>query len=124
MRLHRHSSAEKALFWDELMESFFRAMIQHIRDRGELKLFFLQIDERQVASALGFDQGDALFLYNSGFDRQYAHLSVGLLLKAFCVQHAIADGKKKFDFLRGEEPYKYDLGGVDHPIYQLEIRWP
>jgi hypothetical protein len=44
------------------------------------------------------------------------------LLKAFCIQEAIEGGKARFDFLRGREPYKYDLGGVDTPLYRVRIR--
>ena len=34
----------------------------------------------------------------------------------------IEAGREAFDFLRGDEGYKYQLGGVDSPIYQLVIR--
>jgi len=122
LNLMRVSHSGKAAFMDERMERFFRAMAERVRDRGELKLYFLEIEDKRVAGAMCFDQGDELLLYNSGFDRDYGHLSVGLLLKAFCLRDAIATGKKEFDFLRGEEPYKYDLGGVDQPIYRLEVR--
>jgi hypothetical protein len=35
---------------------------------------------------------------------------------------AILFGKRRFDFLRGNEPYKYDWGAVDEPIQRLLVR--
>ena len=61
-------------------------------------------------------------IYNSGYDPQYAYLSVGLLSKAACLRHAIEDGRKRLDFLRGNEPYKYDLGGKDLQVYRCLIK--
>ena len=36
--------------------------------------------------------------------------SAGLLLKALTIRHAIDEGLAYYDFLRGDEAYKYDLG--------------
>ena len=38
------------------------------------------------------------------------------------VERAIADGKRRLDFLRGDEPYKYEWGAVDEPIQRLLVR--
>jgi CelD/BcsL family acetyltransferase involved in cellulose biosynthesis len=35
---------------------------------------------------------------------------------------AIQLGKTRFDFLRGNEPYKYEWGAVDEPIQRLLVR--
>jgi CelD/BcsL family acetyltransferase involved in cellulose biosynthesis len=61
-------------------------------------------------------------MYNSGYDPQYASLSVGLLSKALCLRDAIESGRRCFDLLRGNEPYKYDLGAKDQTIYRCVIR--
>ena len=63
-----------------------------------------------------------MLLYNSGYDPDYSKLSVGLLLKALCLKEAIEDGKEYLDFLRGKEPYKYDLGAKDVQLYQVILR--
>jgi CelD/BcsL family acetyltransferase involved in cellulose biosynthesis len=31
-------------------------------------------------------------------------------------------GKTRFDFLRGNEPYKYEWGAVDEPIQRVLVR--
>jgi len=121
LRLHRLSRPEKAAFMDRAMEEFFRAIIAHFRPLGRMKTYFLALDGQRVAATLCVEHGDELWLYNSGFDRDYAQQSVGLALKAFCIEDAIARGKRKVDFLRGREPYKYDLGAQDVPVYRLRL---
>ena len=38
------------------------------------------------------------------------------------VARALAAGRRRFDFLRGNEPYKYEWGAVDEPIQRLLVR--
>ena len=60
-------------------------------------------------------------LYNSGHDPEYRYYSVGLLLHSLCLRDALERGYRYFDFLRGNEPYKYRLGGRDHRIYRIAL---
>lgn len=121
LRLHRLSAEAKAAFMTPEMERYFRALVDQFGPAGLLRLYFLEIDGVRVASLILFDYGNEFLLYNSGYDPAYAPLSVGLLLKAYCIRDAIGEGKRAYDFLQGNEPYKYDLGGVDVPIFQLRL---
>jgi CelD/BcsL family acetyltransferase involved in cellulose biosynthesis len=38
------------------------------------------------------------------------------------ISRALAEGVRQFDFLRGDEPYKYEWGAHDEPIQRLLIR--
>jgi CelD/BcsL family acetyltransferase involved in cellulose biosynthesis len=38
------------------------------------------------------------------------------------VERALASGKRRMDFLRGNEGYKYEWGAVDEPIQRLLVR--
>lgn len=121
LRLFLESREAKTKFLTPRMEAFFKDIFRMASSNGWLRLFFLKIAGTRVASAMVFDTGDTFYLYNSGYDKRFSHLSVGLLLKARCVEEAITAGKKRFDFLRGKEPYKYDLGGIDQPVYRCRI---
>jgi len=46
----------------------------------------------------------------------------GLLLHAQSIRFAIASGLRFYDMLRGDEKYKYSLGGKDHPLFNLKIK--
>jgi CelD/BcsL family acetyltransferase involved in cellulose biosynthesis len=37
-------------------------------------------------------------------------------------QRAIESGRTRFDFLRGNEPYKYEWGAVDAPVERLLVQ--
>lgn len=122
LRLLRASREDKAQFLTAPREAFMRAMAIALAQEGYLYLFFMEISGVRVAAALCFYYRGELSLYNSGYDLAYSSLSVGLLLKALCIREAIERGAAVFDFLRGAEPYKYDLGGKDHRLWQLTIR--
>jgi CelD/BcsL family acetyltransferase involved in cellulose biosynthesis len=63
-------------------------------------------------------------LYNSGFHPDHAALSPGLVLLAALVRDAIARGKRRFDFLRGEERYKYEFGPTAEDVYRVRVEGP
>ncbi len=121
-RLHRLSSSEKAEFMTDSRERFFTELMEAAAARGRLKLSMLELDGVRVAACINFDYGDSYLLYNSGYDPEYSQLSVGFVNKAWSIKDAIESGKSSFDFLRGAERYKYDLGAEDRLIYTIRIR--
>ena len=120
--LHRASSPEKAAFWNPGRERFFVDVLTEAASRKVLRLAVLELNGERLAACINIDYGSSYLLYNSGYDPAYARLSVGLLNKALTIKWAIASGKRVFDFLRGDERYKYELGAVDRWIYRLTIR--
>ena len=120
--LMRFSKEDKNRFLTGPREQFFRNIAREMAGLGIFKLFFLEIKGHRVASAMCFDYGTSRLLYNSGFDPNYGYYSVGLLLKALCMKDAIEEGMTYFDFLRGPEPYKYDLGGRNKTLYKMVVR--
>jgi len=120
-RLFEQGKDDKKEFMTAQMSGFFKEMANAVAAKGYLRLTFLEVEGKRVASAMCFNCWDHFHLYNSGYDPGYASLSVGLLCKAFCIRDGILEGKKHFDFLRGAESYKYDLGGQDVPIYRCVI---
>ena len=121
-RLHKVSNAEKLSFMTHEREQFFMDIAMDLTARDQLKLYFLEINGVCVASCMCLDYGDSYLLYNSGYDPNYSGLSVGLLNKALCIRDAIDEGRDTFNFLKGSERYKYDLGGQDQAVCGLVIR--
>ena len=108
-------------FWDESRRSFFEINAAAMLAAGWLHLSFLELNGRRAATIYAYDYGDTMGLYNSGYDPAHSYFSVGVLLVALGVQEAIAAGKRRFDFLRGSEPYKYTFGAVDTAVFNVEI---
>jgi CelD/BcsL family acetyltransferase involved in cellulose biosynthesis len=122
IRLHTASRQDKREFMTPRMEAFFRAMAVALAEYDLVRLSFVELDGGRVAGLLAFDTGSELLLYNSGYDPALAHASVGIASKALVLRAAIEGGKRWFDFLRGAEPYKYDLGGRDFEVRTLIVR--
>jgi len=102
-------------------------------EQGWLKLFFLHIDHwlensfdlpmptQPIAAMLIFDYDGVYNLYNSGYDPRYRQLSAGQVLTTLTIQHAVENQKTVYDFLRGDEEYKFRLGGKPEAVFDLKI---
>jgi CelD/BcsL family acetyltransferase involved in cellulose biosynthesis len=121
LRLMGDTSEDKAAFLTPERRRFFHLLAERAADRGALKLSFLEVDGERLAACLIFDYAGVFMLYNSGYDPARSNLSVGLINKAFAIREAIGFGRRRFDFLKGAERYKYSLGGRDKAIYRILV---
>ena len=80
-------------------------------EQGYLWLAFLEIGGVKVAASLNFDYKNKLWGYNSGVSREHMELSPGWVLLAHTIQWCCENGRYEFDFMRGDEEYKYRFGG-------------
>jgi CelD/BcsL family acetyltransferase involved in cellulose biosynthesis len=123
--LHQKSTPEKDKFMDPQMQAFFFDVAQVLQARGWLQLAFVEMDGEKAASLLNFDYGNAVLVYNSGYDpAQFSQLSPGIIVTARCIEQAITLGRDRFDFLRGNEIYKYRFGAQDTEVRRLLIAKP
>ncbi|KUK93059.1 MAG: Uncharacterized protein XE06_1093 [Anaerolineaceae bacterium 46_22] len=118
------SREDKERFLTTNRESFFRSMASKMAEQGVLQIGLLELNEKPVSIILTFDYQNKIYLYNSGYDPKYRHLSVGLLSKIFCIKESIEKNKTTFDFLKGNETYKYRLGAKEVPLYHFQITIP
>jgi CelD/BcsL family acetyltransferase involved in cellulose biosynthesis len=119
--LFRNSREDKADFLTPDMELFFKLVANAMAEEKLLSINFMELDGVSVASTLCFDYRNCIYLYNSGYSPEYRWLSAGLISKALCIKDGISRGKERFDFLKGDEAYKYHLGGQELPLYQCTI---
>lgn len=118
--LHKASSPGKQRFWDAHHTAFFTKLVQATAEAGILKLFFLLIDDQPVATMLIFDYNNQYLLYNSGYNPAvFAELSTGNTLLAYTIKDAVGNKRNKYDFLRGDEAYKFRFGATATPIWDL-----
>lgn len=107
---------------DARMEAFFRRVVAAFVERGAARLWFLDTASGPIASFITLEWDDTVGLYNSGFRPDRATLSPGVVLLAHLIRDAIERGKRRFDFLRGEERYKYEFGPVAEDVCAVRIR--
>lgn len=120
--LHRKSNTEKDEFWTDAMRNFFRALVYRFAELSWLKLYVVDVDGEPASALLCFDYRNEILVYNSGFDMaRYGHLSVGNIIVSYSIQHAIALGRARYDFLRGDEVYKFRFGAVAEDVLGVII---
>jgi CelD/BcsL family acetyltransferase involved in cellulose biosynthesis len=85
---------------------FLRQVSAQLAQRGMLRIFALRFDEQIAAVILGMRTGETIFGYLTGFEPSYERFGVGRILLFEAIQHSVQNGYKRWDFLRGEEPYK------------------
>ncbi len=119
--LHRRSRTGKARFMDARMEAFFRSAVTALAQRGAARLWFLDSPAGPIASFITLEWDGTVGLYNSGFHPDRAALSPGVVLLGHLIRDAIERGKRRFDFLRGEERYKHEFEPVPEPVYHVRI---
>jgi CelD/BcsL family acetyltransferase involved in cellulose biosynthesis len=122
--LHRLSRGEKADFMTADVERFFRDIAEALAPLDRLRLGVLSFDGADVAVLFGFAIGKVIALYNAAYDPGLASLSVGIISHACAIREAIARGYATYDLLRGDEPYKYDLGARDRWLARLDAERP
>lgn len=120
--LHEASGLDKQAFWTPERKNFFLSMGRAARAENALRLFTLYLDNDPAASLWIFDYHGEFFLYNSGFNAyRYGHLGVGNYLVKKTIDQAIAEKKSRYDFMRGNESYKFSFGAQAEPLYNLSV---
>jgi len=124
LSLMRTSQPAKAEFLEvEANRMFLSRILQTTARAGWLRLSFLRCDGELATAYADFIYGGHVQVYNSGLRPDLAsHLSLGNVLLAYNIQNAIERGLQVFNFLRGNETYKYRMGAVDTRIYKLVAR--
>ncbi len=118
LRLFRMNRVDKAEFMTARMEAFFRALAREV---PATRLGFLDVDGAAAAAVMCFDHSATRYLYNSAFDAGLGSLSVGILCTILSIRDAISRGLATYDFLKGNETYKRQLGGRAVPVYHCRI---
>lgn len=90
-------------------------------DAAQLQLGVARVGERIIFATVAFDDGRTCFFYNAGVDPAARDLSPGATGTAAYLRERMTRGCRRFDFLRGNEPYKYEWGAVDEPIHRLVV---
>jgi CelD/BcsL family acetyltransferase involved in cellulose biosynthesis len=120
--MHRGAEGHKGHFMNPEVAGFFERIACAFMDLGWLRLDFLEVEGRAIASSFSFEIDNRLYLYNSAYEPDAARLSPGLILAANLVESAIERGLTALDFLRGSERYKYALGAAPVPLNNVRLQ--
>ncbi len=115
---------EKAAFLTPPMREHFKIIAHCAFEKECLHLAFLTIGGEKAAAHLGFHYLNKLWVYNSGINPRFREYSPGWVLLAFQLQWACENQIDEFDFMRGDEAYKYRFGAVDRFVMRTLIERP
>jgi CelD/BcsL family acetyltransferase involved in cellulose biosynthesis len=104
------SSDEKKEFLSEQMRAFFTAIAHAFSKKGWLRFKVACSGNDVIGAILSFYHNRYVYLYNTGFDSEHAVLSPGIVTIALDIRDSIEAGDHCYDFLRGEERFKFNLG--------------
>ena len=101
---------------------FARRLFELFGAAAPLRLAFLTVGGRRIAAGITFETPESIYYYNAGVDPDARELSPGVLMVERYMRRALERGIGRVDFLRGDEPYKYEWGAVDEPIQRVLVR--
>jgi CelD/BcsL family acetyltransferase involved in cellulose biosynthesis len=115
------SDPDKANFLTDVMRSHFHKSVQAAFHNGWLQLAFMEVGGEKAAGYLNFDYDNRIWVYNSGIDRRFMEISPGWVLLAHLLEWANQNQRSEFDFMRGDEDYKYRFGGINRFVLRATV---
>lgn len=122
LALMRESREDKAAFLEPPTDAFFRDIAIATAELGATRLGTLSLNGKAVAMTWCFETAEESMLYNSGYSPSHAALSLGIVSKALALESALKRGKLRFNFLRGNEDYKHQMGGRPRRVLRATLR--
>lgn len=114
-------------FASERARAFHHQVARTLLDAGMLRLHTLSLDGKIRAALYCFHCNGRTIYYLGGFDPapELAKFSLGTVLTARAIRHAIEeDQAREFDFLRGNEGYKYKWNAQDRFNQRISLVRP
>jgi CelD/BcsL family acetyltransferase involved in cellulose biosynthesis len=124
VRLHGARSSERGIvstFLSPRVNSFHRAALKSLTEAGKAQIHQLRLRGECIAALYTFSAGARVLFYQSGMHPDFGRFSVGSMLIKYAIDDAVTHRFKEFDFLRGEEPYKYQWATATRRLQCLRM---
>jgi CelD/BcsL family acetyltransferase involved in cellulose biosynthesis len=103
------------------LRDFHRETAERFLVSGVLRLYAVRSAGRVLGCFYGFHHQQRAYYYLSGFNPDFGSFELGTLLIDHAIEQAIREHCREFDFLRGNERYKYWWGAVDRRNFSREL---
>ncbi len=123
-RLHTtrwSQTGQAGILEDERIRDFHVRSAPLLLERGVLRLYRLRLGSRTLAVIYSLFERETVFCYMQGFDPEFGFCSPGTQLMFAVIEDAVRLGRRKFDFLRGQEAYKQHWHAVGEPTYCVQL---
>ena len=119
----RWSKGEKTgVFRSPSFLEFHAAMMLHLLERGALELLWLTVRGEPIAALYAMTWGDKVYAYQTGRRLDVpAPIRPGGVILAYAIRRAIEAGRREFDLLADEAPYKLQLAPAVRSLVQVRV---
>jgi predicted ATP-grasp superfamily ATP-dependent carboligase/CelD/BcsL family acetyltransferase involved in cellulose biosynthesis len=108
------------VFASPRFRAFHDAVMPALAERGALEIAWLTARGEPVVAAYNVVWGGRVYFYQSGRKLEVPRfLRPGIAMHGHLIQHAIAAGRRAYDFLEGEARYKQRLATGSRPLVGL-----
>lgn len=116
-----HRQGEPGMIAANRSSGFLREVCDRFGCAGMLRLFALRFQTKIVAVICSFPYRKTLFSYLSAFDPDCERFGFGRLLLYYSLRYAFKEHYKAWNFLRGDESYKFDWAAQSIPKCRVII---
>ena len=125
IKLHRARWGHHGLFTEDEKGARDEAFMRELFARAPEDLITIAVARNlefgAFAAGLFLRDTGGIRYWNAGGELAARALSPGILLFAHGLQMAITERKQTFDFLRGNESYKYEVGAADVDVLMMTV---
>jgi CelD/BcsL family acetyltransferase involved in cellulose biosynthesis len=128
VRLHHgrwEGGGRSGVFRSPYYLQFHDAMMRRLLERGELELLWLVVRGEPAAALYGMTCGDMVVAYQTGRRLDVpSSVRPGGVILAHAIRRAIEAGRREFDLLADEAPYKLQLAPAVRSLVQVRVVRP
>ncbi|NHZ72830.1 MAG: GNAT family N-acetyltransferase, partial [Aquificales bacterium] len=107
LRQMRQAIREESTFRDSRMEPFQQQVATQFLHNGWLCCYRLQINGTDISLTYNFCYDHKTYYYMTGYAQKWSDYGPGRQIVAYTIRRCIENEMYEFDFLRGNETYKY-----------------
>jgi CelD/BcsL family acetyltransferase involved in cellulose biosynthesis len=120
----KYATRHRDLFAQAAHRAFIVDLAHLMAERGQLRIFELEVDGKIVASRMAFLLDDELYLYYSGYDLAWRKHSIMTTLMCESFKWAIERGVKVVNLSKGKDPSKLRWRGREVMFHDALLMSP
>jgi CelD/BcsL family acetyltransferase involved in cellulose biosynthesis len=113
---------ERSEWSGERLHGLLKQLLERYADNPPLQLDFLLVDKEPLAALLHFKYRDTLSMYLMSVDKTFnPKISFGNILVGRTIINCLKGKYAVYDFLKGNESYKFHWATGVHPTFQIRF---
>ena len=118
-RREQATERSNALSAEERLYGFFSSLLKDVAAFKNVHFSRISLNDQAIAYHFGFVDHDKIYWYKPTFDPHYAPYSPGKIMIKEAMSDALVAGLKEFDFLLGNEPYKFQWTSLQRSNHKI-----